>query len=213
MMTVMDRKVHWENVYATKLAGEVSWYQTHAQVSLELIQSVAPARTSAIIDVGGGASVLVDDLLGVGYANLAVLDISRAALDQARSRLGPWSAGVTWLEADVLDAALPVAAFDVWHDRAVFHFLTDTADRRRYVDQVKRALKPGGAIVIGTFAEDGPRKCSGLDVARYSAAQLSAELGPAFVPVSSRRHEHVTPWGAPQAFTFCVCRLGSSRQS
>ena len=213
MMIVMDRKAHWENVYVTKPAGEVSWHQTHAQVSLELIESAAPARTSAIIDVGGGASVLVDDLRAAGYARLTVLDISRAALDQAQSRLGPRAAGVTWLEADVLDAALPAAAFDVWHDRAVFHFLTGAADRRRYVDQVKRALRPGGAIVIGTFAEDGPKKCSGLDVARYSAEALHAELGPGFVLVNSRRHEHVTPWGAPQAFTFCVCRLGPSPQS
>lgn len=203
----MDRKAHWENIYATKQAGEVSWYQTHAQVSLELIESLAPARTSAIIDVGGGASVLVDDLLTAGYANLTVLDISRAALDQARSRLGPRSTAIRWLEADVLAAALPRAAFDVWHDRAVFHFLTDAADRRRYVDQVKRALKPGGAIVIGTFAEDGPKKCSGLDVARYTADELHAELGPEFVLVTTRRQEHVTPWSAPQAFTFCACRF------
>jgi ubiquinone/menaquinone biosynthesis C-methylase UbiE len=203
----MDRKAHWEHVYATKQANTVSWYQTHAQLSLELIESVAPGRTSAIVDVGGGASVLVDDLLAAGYANLTVLDISGVALDQARLRLGAQSASVSWLDADVLSAALPRAAFDVWHDRAVFHFLTDAGDRRRYVDQVKRALKPGGAVVIGTFAEDGPTKCSGLDVARYSAAQLYAELGREFIPVSSRRHEHLTPSGAMQAFTFCVGRF------
>lgn len=203
----MDRKAHWENVYATKQANTVSWYQTHAQLSLELIESTAPGRSSAIVDVGGGASVLVDDLLAAGYANLTVLDISGAALDQARIRLGVQSTSVSWLEADVLSAVLPRAAFDVWHDRAVFHFLTDAGDRRRYVDQVKRALKPGGAVVIGTFAEDGPTKCSGLDVARYSAAQLYAELGREFVPVSSRRHEHLTPSGAMQAFTFCVGRF------
>lgn len=203
----MDRKAHWENVYATKQANTVSWYQTHAQLSLELIESTAPGRSSAIVDVGGGASVLVDDLLAAGYANLTVLDISGTALDQARIRLGVQSTSVSWLEADVLSAALPRAAFDVWHDRAVFHFLTDAGDRRRYVDQVKRALKPGGAVVIGTFAEDGPTKCSGLDVARYSAAQLYAELGREFVPVSSRRHEHLTPSGAMQAFTFCVGRF------
>ncbi len=201
----MDRKAHWQRVYETKQATEVSWFQAHADVSRELIESAAPDRASAIIDVGGGASVLVDDLLSAGYSRLTVLDISRAALDQARARLGPRADGVTWPEADALTADLSPAAFDVWHDRAVFHFLTDAGDRRRYVQQVRRALKPGGAVIIGTFAEDGPLKCSGLDVARYSPEQLVAELGAGVTLVTSRRHEHTTPWGAPQAFTFCVC--------
>ena len=203
----MDRKGHWEHIYETKAGEEVSWYQPRAVVSRELIESVAPSRASAIIDVGGGASVLVDDLLTAGYSQLTVLDISRAALDQARVRLGGQADSVTWLEADALAADLPHAAFDVWHDRAVFHFLTDTGDRVRYVAQVRHALKPGGAIVIGTFAEDGPLKCSGLDVARYSPEQLVAALGEGFSLISSRRHEHTTPWGAPQAFTFCACRF------
>jgi len=203
----MDRKAHWERVYETKPATEVSWFQTHADVSRELIESAAPGRDSAIVDIGGGASVLVDDLLAAGYSRLTVLDISRAALDQARARVGSMADRVAWLDADVLAADLPRAAFDVWHDRAVFHFLTDADDRRRYVAQARHALKPGGAIVIGTFAEDGPLKCSGLDVARYSAEQLAAELGADFTLITSRRHEHTTPWGAPQAFTFCVCRF------
>lgn len=203
----MDRKAHWERVYETKAATEVSWFQTQADVSRELIESAAPDRGAAIIDVGGGASVLVDDLLTAGYARLTVLDISRAALDQARARLGARADTVTWLNDDALSAALPAAALDVWHDRAVFHFLTDAGDRRRYVEQVRHALKPGGVIVIGTFAEDGPLKCSGLDVARYSAEQLVAELGAGFTLIASRRHEHTTPWGAPQAFTFVVCRF------
>ena len=206
MMAEMDRKAHWERVYETKAATEVSWFQTQADVSRELIESAAPDRGVAIIDVGGGASVLVDDLLTAGYARLTVLDISRAALDQARARLGARAETVTWLDADALTAPLPPSAFDVWHDRAVFHFLTDAADRRQYVEQVRHALKPGGVIVIGTFAEDGPLKCSGLDVARYSAEQLVAELGAGFTMVTSRRHEHTTPWGATQAFTFVVCR-------
>lgn len=206
-MAEMDRKAHWERVYETKAATEVSWFQTQADVSRELIESVASDRARAIIDVGGGASVLVDDLMSAGYSHLTVLDLSRAALDQARARMGSTADRVTWLEADVLNVDVPRAAFDVWHDRAVFHFLTDPADRRRYVAQVRHALNPGGAIVIGTFAVDGPLKCSGLDVARYSAEQLAAELGTDFVLITSRRHEHTTPWGAPQAFTFCVCRF------
>lgn len=203
----MDRKSHWERVYETKPATEVSWFQAQADVSRELIEAAAPDRDAAIIDVGGGASVLVDDLLTAGYARLTVLDISRAALDQARARLGSRADTVAWLNDDALSVALPPASFDVWHDRAVFHFLTDVGDRRKYVEQVRRALKPGGVIVIGTFAEDGPMKCSGLDVARYSAEQLAAELGAGFTLVTSRRHEHTTPWGAPQAFTFCVARF------
>jgi ubiquinone/menaquinone biosynthesis C-methylase UbiE len=203
----MDRKAHWEQIYGTKQAIEVSWFQTHADISRELIETAAPDRASAIIDIGGGASVLVDDLLAAGYARLTVLDISGAALDQARARLGSTAADVTWLEADVLSVELPPAAFDVWHDRAVFHFLTNADDRRRYVAQVRHALTPGGVVVMGTFAEDGPLKCSGLEVARYSAAQLAAELGDGFTLVSSRRHEHTTPWGAAQAFSFCVARF------
>ena len=203
----MDRKAHWERVYETKAATEVSWFQTHADVSRELIESAAPDRASAIIDVGGGASVLVDDLLAAGYSKLTVLDISRAALDQARARMGASADRVNWLEADVLTVDLPLAVFDVWHDRAVFHFLTDPEDRRRYISQVRHALKRGGVIVIGTFADDGPLKCSGLDVARYSAEQLVAELGAGFTLMTSRRHAHTTPWGAPQAFTFCVVRF------
>ena len=206
MMAEMDRKAHWERVYETKAATEVSWFQTQAEVSRDLIESAAPDRSAAIIDVGCGASVLVDDLLTAGYTRLTVLDISLAALDQARARLGARADTVTWLNDDGLSVALPAAAFDVWHDRAVFHFLTDAGDRNRYVEQVRHALKPGGAIVIGTFAEDGPLKCSGLDVARYSAEQLVAELGAGFTLIASRRHEHTTPWGAVQAFTFVVCR-------
>lgn len=203
----MDRKAHWERVYETKSATEVSWFQTQADMSRELVEEAAPDRGAAIIDVGGGASVLVDDLLTAGYKHLTVLDISAAALDQARARLGARADTVTWLNDDALSAALPAAAFDVWHDRAVFHFLTDANDRRQYVEQVRRALKPGGAIVIGTFAEDGPLKCSGLDVARYSAEQLAAEFGAGFTMLTSRRHEHTTPWGATQKFTFVTCRF------
>jgi SAM-dependent methyltransferase len=209
----MDRKSHWDRVYETKQATDVSWYQTHAEVSLALIAAVAPGRDAAIIDVGGGASVLVDDLLANGYSHLTVLDISDAALSQARARLGDRASSVHWIDANILDVTLPPGAFDVWHDRAVFHFLTDADDRHRYVAQVRHALKPGGVIVIGTFAEDGPLKCSGLEVARYSPAQLHAELGSGFELIDTRRHLHTTPSGATQAFTFCACRYRPATSS
>ncbi len=167
---------------------------------------IAPDRGAAILDVGAGASTLVDGLLASGYRAITVLDLSAAALVQARQRLGRGAAGVTWLEADVLTARLPAAAFDVWHDRAVFHFLTWEADRRQYISQVRHAVRPGGFVMVATFAEDGPTRCSGLEVARYSPTTLQGEFGPEFTTVESRRDEHHTPKGAVQAFTYCLCR-------
>jgi SAM-dependent methyltransferase len=202
----MDRRAHWENVYREKGPEQVSWFQPEARISRELIEREVPDRAAAILDVGAGASRLVDGLLAAGYRRLTVLDLSAAALAQSQRRLGIAAAGVTWLEADVLTADLPAAAFDVWHDRAVFHFLTEAPDRTRYVAQATRALRPGGCALVATFAEDGPTRCSGLDVARYSAAELQAEFGPAFRTIESRREEHRTPWGAVQAFTYCLCR-------
>ncbi len=186
----------------------MSWFQPEATLSLALIQRVAPGFDSAIVDVGAGASTLVDGLVTTGYHCITVLDLSVAALAHAQQRVaGCGTAGsVVWRQADVLTAELSAAAFDVWHDRAVFHFLTDGADRARYVAQVRHAVRPGGFVLVATFAEDGPLRCSGLDVARYSSDALHGEFGGDFRLLDSRREEHRTPWGARQAFTYCLCR-------
>jgi SAM-dependent methyltransferase len=202
----VDRKTHWETIYKTKPPDQVSWFQPEATLSLALIRRIAPDATAAIIDVGGGASRLIDGLLAAGYRELCVLDLSPTALADARRRVGPAGAAVTWLEADVLGATLPPAAFDVWHDRAVFHFLTDAADRARYVAQVRRAVRPGGHVLVAAFADDGPAQCSGLPVVRYSASALHGEFGAGFRLVDSAREEHVTPSGATQAFVYCLCQ-------
>lgn len=206
MGRTMDAKNHWENIYSSKSATEVSWFQEEAEMSLALITAVAPDPTAAILDVGGGASRLVDGLLRKGYGNVTVLDLSSAALEQARARLGEVAAGVKWLEADIRTIGFPEAAIDVWHDRAVFHFLTGEEDRKAYVQQVQRAVRPGGHVLVATFADDGPERCSGLEVARYSPDALHAEFGDAFRLVRSEREEHVTPWGATQRFVYCLCR-------
>jgi 2-polyprenyl-3-methyl-5-hydroxy-6-metoxy-1,4-benzoquinol methylase len=204
----MDPRAHWQKVYETKKPTEVSWYQPAARVSSSLIRRVAPDRSAAIIDVGGGASTLVDGLLAAGYSSVTVLDVSSAALVQASERLGGDAARVTWLEANVLDAALPASAYDVWHDRAVFHFLTEAVDRERYVKQVRRSVRPGGYVMVATFALDGPTKCSGLEVARYAPEELHGEFGSDFQLVDSAREEHHTPTGAVQPFIYCLCRVG-----
>lgn len=203
----MSEKQHWERVYETRPADAVSWFQPSAERSRALIQRVAPDLDAPIIDVGGGASVLVDELLGLGYRNLTVLDLAASALDIARARLGEASSGVHWIEGDVRTVALPEAAYAVWHDRAVFHFLTDVADRERYVAQVQRAVRPGGYVIVATFAEDGPTKCSGLPVARYSAESLHHEFGGSFELVASEHERHETPMGTQQAFIYCLCRM------
>lgn len=203
----MNLKAHWETVYRTKRPDEVSWYQRNARTSRELIERVATDRAARILDVGGGASTLVDALLSSGYSDLTVLDVSSTALEAARRRLGDRAAGVTWLEADVLTHAFPSAAFDVWHDRAVFHFLTAARDRERYVEQVRRAMRPGGYVLVATFAESGPTKCSGLPVARYTPDALHAVFGSGFRLLESTREDHVTPSGAIQPFVYCVCRF------
>lgn len=205
----MDPKTHWDQVYGTKSPLEVSWYQESPRLSLALIERVAPDRHAPVLDVGGGASALVDYLLADGYDECWVLDVAAAALESSRSRLAKAGAApqrVHWITGNVLDAPLPRHHFAVWHDRAVFHFLTDADDRRRYVHRVRDALLPGGAVVIATFALDGPRRCSGLDVAHYDAPSLQAEFGPDFVLEHAERELHRTPTGAEQAFTWCVLR-------
>jgi ubiquinone/menaquinone biosynthesis C-methylase UbiE len=208
----MSRAEHWEHVYRTKGPDQVSWFQAEARLSRHLIETLSPDPSSAIIDIGAGASTLVDGLLSAGYSTLTVLDLSPAALQLARGRLGVREARVTWQAADVLDASLPDQAFDVWHDRAMLHFLTEEADRRRYIEQVRRAVRPGGLVIVATFAQDGPARCSGLDVARYSPAQLHAQFGAPFALLQSHRELHITPSGATQAFTYCVCRRGATER-
>jgi SAM-dependent methyltransferase len=211
MLPCMTTKSHWESVYRTKAADAVSWYAPHLNTSVHYIRRAAPALDAAIIDVGGGESTLVDDLLAAGYAKLTVLDISATAIDATRRRLGPASEGVNWLAADVLKADLPAAAFDVWHDRAVFHFLNSTEQRQRYVEQVRHALKPGGFAIFGTFGPQGPEKCSGLPVSRYSADELHHCFGDPFQLLDSRVEQHTTPWGTQQQFVYCFCRCLASR--
>jgi SAM-dependent methyltransferase len=209
----MDRKSHWEQVYRTKLPTAVSWYQPHAVRSLDLIRRVSPPPNGALIDVGGGVSTLIDDLLDAGYQDLTVLDLSATALAETRKRLGAEAGRVRWIEADILDAQLVEGEYSVWHDRAVFHFLTAPADRARYVAQVRRAVRPGGFVLIATFADDGPTRCSGLDVRRYSPEALHAEFGAPFRLMASEWEEHVTPGGARQAFVYCLCRMDGRNEA
>jgi len=198
----VNSKAHWNRVYQTNAPEQVSWYQAEPTVSLGLIRQAVPDTNAEIIDVGGGASTLVDGLAHAGYRRLTVLDLSGVALMAAQARLGAAAALVRWIEADVLEAALDTHGFDLWHDRAVFHFLTDPRDRQRYVAKVRAAVSPGGHVLIATFALDGPSRCSGLDVARYSPETLHAELGSGFRLVQSVREEHATSSGKIQPFTY-----------
>ena len=202
----MTSKAHWEEVYATKSATAVSWFQPHAALSLQLIEQTGVPKDAGIIDVGGGASTLVDDLLGAGYSNLTVLDLSDAALAASRARLASRADAVHWLVGDITQITLPEQAYAVWHDRAVFHFLTTEPQRDAYVAAVMRAVKPGGHVIVATFAEDGPGKCSGLPVARYSAQGLHAQFGSPFTLVQQQREAHQTPFGTVQQFIYCLCR-------
>jgi 2-polyprenyl-3-methyl-5-hydroxy-6-metoxy-1,4-benzoquinol methylase len=200
----MNEHTHWERVYREKAADNVSWFQAHAQRSLDMIQGIA-APSASVIDVGGGASTLVDDLLERGYRDVTVLDLSEAALDVARSRLGSRATLARWIAGDIRDAALPEAAYDIWHDRAVFHFLVNPADRAAYVRQAMKAVRPGGHVIVATFAPDGPDQCSGLPVMRYAPDELHGEFGSAFQLVEHANEEHRTPWGTLQRFVYCHC--------
>ncbi len=200
-MSDVSRKAHWENVYTTKGEKEVSWFQESPAPSLELIALAGLSADASIIDIGGGASRLVDALVDRNVRQVTVLDLSAAALDAAKQRLGNRGAGVKWVVADVT-AWEPSQTYDLWHDRAAFHFLTDQAAQWAYVDRLKKAVKSGGHVIIGTFALDGPERCSGLPIVRYDAASLSAMLGTDFKLIDARRHDHATPWGAVQRFQF-----------
>ncbi|MFH1816062.1 MAG: class I SAM-dependent methyltransferase [Pseudomonadota bacterium] len=203
-------KKHWEDVYASKAPDSVSWFQPHAQHSLDLIARAGIGLDAAIIDVGGGASTLVDDLLARGHTDLSVLDLSATALHAAQARLGDAAARVKWIEADITTVELPPRRFDLWHDRAVFHFLTDSAQRDAYVATVLRAVKPGGHVIVAAFAEDGPERCSGLQVMRYGANALHAQFGARFELLEHSREVHHTPTGVVQQFVYCFCRRSAS---
>jgi hypothetical protein len=193
MARPVGSKAHRDRAYREKAPEQVSWYQPELTLSLGLIQRAVPDTASAIIDVGGGASTLVDGLLAA-----------------ARTRLGAAAVSVIWLEADVLTTLLRRKTFDLWHDRAVFHFPTEPSDRRSYIAQVLHAVRAGGHVLIATFAPDAPPRCSGLDVARYSPEALQAELGAGFLLQSSHREEHRTPDGRAQMFSYCLFRIGGS---
>jgi SAM-dependent methyltransferase len=192
---------HWNQVYQTKAPDDVSWFQTRPATSLRLIEACGFSKVDGIIDVGGGASVLVDALLDAGFTKLAVLDISATALDHAKRRLGARAGAVDWFAADVTTFT-PPRQFSLWHDRAVFHFLTEKADRQKYVATIKRTLTPDGHAVIATFAIDGPEKCSGLKVSRYGAPTICAELGAEFQLLQQVNETHVTPWNTEQRFSY-----------
>jgi SAM-dependent methyltransferase len=202
---MVDRQQHWEEVYRNKAADQVGWFQPHAASSLRLIQDCA-STDAHIIDVGGGASVLVDDLLDAGYRHLTVLDLAESALAVSRARLGALAQSVQWIAADITRAELPAARYDVWHDRAVFHFLTDPAERARYVGQVLKSVRPGGHVIIAAFGPGGPLQCSGLDVVRYAPDALHAEFGASFRLLGHETEIHRTPGGGEQEFVYCYCR-------
>lgn len=198
---------HWDSVYKTKAPERVSWFRPHLDRSLQFIEAAGLARDASILDVGGGASTLVDDLLDRGNSNVSVLDLSAEALETSRKRLGERASRVRWIQGDILGASLPEHACDFWHDRAVFHFLTSPADREKYVALARRSLKPGGHIVIATFGPQGPEKCSGLEVVRFTAEGIHAEFGDDFAAVGDSREMHSTPWGSEQEFVYCYCRV------
>lgn len=202
----MQSKEHWDKVYSTKPTDGVSWYQEHAESSLRLIQQTGVSSSAEIIDVGGGASTLVDDLIAQGFTHLSVLDLSAAALAATKQRLGRRANEVRWIPGDITKASLPPLSYDVWHDRAVFHFLTDEADRQAYVQTVLRSVKPGGFVIVATFSEDGPTHCSGLPVQRYTADELHDEFGAPFELISHEKEAHHTPFGTTQNFVYCFCR-------
>jgi SAM-dependent methyltransferase len=203
----MGTQAHWDKIYLEKAPDQVSWYRPHLETSLALIEQAGAELSASIIDVGAGESTLADDLVARGYANLTVLDISQAAIEASKKRLQDAAKRVRWRVDDITKAKLEPSAYDVWHDRAVFHFLTDPADRMTYVRQVVRSVKRGGHVIISAFGPDGPTRCSGLEVIRYDAESLHAEFGANFRLISSSRHTHETPFGTTQQFLYCHCVL------
>lgn len=205
-MTASDTKDHWESVYRTKSADAVSWFSAHLGTSLELLKLAGLGRESRVIDIGAGASTLIDDLLDYGVKSLTAVDISEASLEVARSRLGARAGRVHWIASDVTQLVLPADSIDIWHDRAALHFLVDAEAVRRYVSLAEGAIALGGHAVIGCFAADGPERCSGLPVARRDPRDIAALFASRFKLIESRRETHLTPWGAPQRFAFALLR-------
>jgi 2-polyprenyl-3-methyl-5-hydroxy-6-metoxy-1,4-benzoquinol methylase len=203
----MDVKTHWEIVYKTKAPDTVSWYLPHLETSLALIERTGASLSSSIIDVGGGESTLADDLVSRGYQKVTVLDISETAINVSKQRIGDAADQVHWLVADVLAAELDLLAYDVWHDRAVFHFLTTMEQRIAYVQNVARSVKRGGHVIVSTFGPQGPTKCSGLEVMRYDADSLHDQFGARFRLIESAQELHETPQGTTQQFLYCYCRV------
>jgi|SRR5215469_4799853 len=203
----MDARAHWEQIHATEDPQQVSWFRPHLERSLELIERAAPDRRVSLLDVGAGQSTLVDDLLARNYRHITVLEISQVALDGLKERVGEAGAAIQWICGDVIKTTLPEAAFDVWHDRAVFHFLIESEQRRAYVDQVRRALKPGGSLIVTTFGPSGPERCSGLPTMRYDATALGREFGDQFGLVESSLELHTTPSEGLQQFLSCWYRF------
>jgi len=202
-MQTGDRRKHWETIYSTTATDAVSWFQPDPIQSLDLLRGAGLTRLSCVIDVGGGDSHLVDRLIAEGLTCVAVLDVSEAALSRAKHRLSEHASVVQWLATDVT-ATWSVTPRDFWHDRAVFHFLTDAQDRARYIERLRQTVKPGGKVIIATFALEGPEKCSGLPVSRYSSETLTQELGPHFMLVKHVAERHRTPGGGTQSFLYCV---------
>jgi SAM-dependent methyltransferase len=200
---MIDNPSYWNKVYETKGEADVSWFQKNPEPSLEFIRRYAPDRSAAIIDIGGGASRLVDYLWVDGFRNLTVLDLSSEAIAIARHRIGNHGDSIKWIVSDATTWH-PDDIYDLWHDRAVFHFLTESDDQSAYIRNLKRALKIGGYLVIGTFALDGPEKCSGLPVMRHSSQTLQNLLGSEFELIESRKHDHQTPFQSIQSFQYCV---------
>ena len=200
-------ETHWDTVYRTKAPDAVSWYRQHLETSIDLIGRVAPGSSASIIDVGGGESTLVDDLIAKGFRNITVLDISPTAIEVARKRIGDLAQQVTWIAGDITQAVLPTHRYDVWHDRAVFHFLTTQEERMAYVQRVAKSVKPGGHVIVATFGPEGPTQCSGLEVVRYDAQSLHAQFGRDFRLMESATEFHQTPFGTTQQFLYCLCRV------
>ena len=200
-MSTIERQTHWQNVYQTKGEHDVSWFEETPTISLDLIRATGLGTDASIIDVGGGASRLVDALITEGFRSITVLDVSDKALTTSRDRLGPRARHVTWIVTDVT-AWRPDKSYDLWHDRAALHFLTDPSDRAAYATCVQNAVRAGRHVIIGTFAPDGPERCSGLPVIRHDAASIGETLGRSFKLIESRRHDHQTPGGTIQRFQF-----------
>lgn len=203
----MNKMNHWDKVYTEKAPDAVSWYAPHLDKSLDLITRTVGSLDAAIIDVGGGESTLIDDLFAHGYRDLSMLDISQAAIDVCKARLGENATQIEWLVSDITTSELPAQRYDVWHDRAVFHFLTEPAQRVTYVRQVIRAMKPGGRVIVATFGPEGPTSCSGLETVRYDSDGLHSEFGERFRLVESAIELHETPFGTTQQFLYCYCRV------